>query len=113
MAIPASGYRFDLWSGNVSGNVTSVNVIMNGNKSVTANFIKVYTLTVSVSPAGGGLVSPAGGTYDAGASVTITAVPAAGYVFDRWSADVSGNTTSVTITMTADKNVTAVFKTAP
>jgi uncharacterized repeat protein (TIGR02543 family) len=86
---------------------------MTDNKTVTANFMKVYTLTISVSPAGGGSVSPAGGTYDAGASVTITAIPATGYVFDRWSVDVSGNTTSVTITMTADKNVTAVFKTAP
>jgi hypothetical protein len=113
VANPASGYRFDRWSGDVSGNITSVNVIMNSDKSVTANFTKVYTLTVSVSPTGGGSVMPAGGTYDTGASVTLTAVPAAGYVFDRWSGDVSGNTTSVTIAMTADKNVTAVFKTTP
>jgi uncharacterized repeat protein (TIGR02543 family) len=113
ITIPASGYRFDRWSGDVSGNTTSVNVIMNGNKNVTANFIKVYTLTVAVSPAGGGSVSSTGSIYDTGASVTITAIPATGYVFDHWGGDVSGNTTAVTITMTADKNVTAVFKIKP
>jgi hypothetical protein len=113
VAAPASGYRFNNWTGDVSGNTTSVNIIMSGDKSVTANFMKVYTLTVSVSPAGGGSVTPAGGIYDTGANITITAVPAAGYAFDHWSGDVSGNTTSMTLTMTADKNITAVFKTAP
>jgi hypothetical protein len=109
-AVPAPGYRFDHWSGDVSGNNTSVNVIMNGNKSITANFVKTYTLTVSVSPAGGGSVTPAGGTYDASANVTVTAIAATGYIFDHWEGDITGATTSATITMTADKNITAVFK---
>ena len=39
-AIPASGYRFDRWSGDVSGNVTSVPITMNASKSVIATFIK-------------------------------------------------------------------------
>ena len=113
-AIPASGYRFDHWSGDVSGNVTSVTITMNTNKSVTATFIKVYTLTTSVSPAEGGSVSPSSGTYDEGTSVILTAIPASGYRFDHWSGDVSGNVTSVTITMNANKNVTATFiKSAP
>ena len=82
---------------------------MNGNKNVTANFVKTYTLTVSVSPAGGGSVSPAGGTYETAPAVTLTATAAAGYHFDHWSGDASGNTLSVTVTMTGDKNVMAVF----
>ena len=85
-ATPATGYRFDRWSGDVSGNVTSTTITMNADKSVTANFIKVYTLTVTVSPAEGGTVSPGGGTYDEGTVVTLTATPATGYVFDQWAA---------------------------
>jgi uncharacterized repeat protein (TIGR02543 family) len=33
----------------------------------------------------------------------------AGYRFDHWTGDASGNTTSLTLIMTADKNVMAVF----
>jgi uncharacterized repeat protein (TIGR02543 family) len=109
----AAGYRFDHWSGDVSGNTTTTNIVMNADKSVTANFIKVYTLTVTVSPDEGGSVTAAGGTYDTGASVTLTATPATGYVFDHWSGDASGNSASVTIAVTGDKNITAVFKKSP
>ena len=82
---------------------------MNANKNITATFVKVYTLAISFEPAGGGSVSPGGGPYDEGASVVLTAIPASGYRFDHWSGDVSGTTTSITITINADKSVTAVF----
>ncbi len=108
-ASPASGYRFDRWSGDVSDTVTPVTIAMNTDKSVTANFIKVYTLTTSVSPAEGGSISPSSGTYDEGSDVTLTAIPATGYVFDQWSSDASGNVTPITIMMNASKNVTATF----
>ena len=113
-ASPAEGYRFDHWSGDVSGNDTSATITMNANKSVTATFIKVYTLTTSVDPTEGGSISPSSGTYDVGTSVILTAIPASGYRFDHWSGDASGNDTSVTITMNANKSVTAIFiKSAP
>ncbi|MFH1383318.1 MAG: hypothetical protein ABIH70_10615 [Chloroflexota bacterium] len=108
-ASPASGYRFDHWGGDVSANVTSVTITMNANKNVTATFIKIYTLTTSVSPTDGGSVTPGSGTYDDGTSIILTAVPASGYRFDHWGGDVSANVTSVTITMNANKNVTATF----
>jgi uncharacterized repeat protein (TIGR02543 family) len=112
-ASPAAGYRFDRWSGDVSGNFTTANVTMNADKIVTANFIKTYTLTISVDPAEGGTVSPVSGTYDEGESVTLTATPAAGYRFDHWSGDASGNTDSITVTMDADMDITANFVTSP
>jgi hypothetical protein len=37
-AIPFSAYKFDNWSGDVSGAATSVTLIMNSDKSITANF---------------------------------------------------------------------------
>jgi uncharacterized repeat protein (TIGR02543 family) len=33
-----SGYTFDSWSGDATGNVNPLNVTMNGNKTITANF---------------------------------------------------------------------------
>ena len=70
-----------------------------------------YILNVTVDPAGSGTVEldPSGGTYPAGTTVTLTAYAAAGYTFDHWSGDLSGNANPATITMDADKNVTAHF----
>lgn len=69
-----------------------------------------YTLSVSVSPSGAGSVSPPGDKYKSGCPVTLTASPASGYIFDRWSGDASGTSSSVTVTMDSDKSVTANFK---
>jgi uncharacterized repeat protein (TIGR02543 family) len=68
-----------------------------------------YSLTVDISPAGAGSVSPAGGKYKPGEQVTLMASPASGYAFDHWSGDASGTTPTVTITMDACKDITAHF----
>jgi uncharacterized repeat protein (TIGR02543 family) len=112
-ATPTAGYRFDSWSGAVSGSSTSVTVTMNADKSVVASFVEVedpvveYELSVTVE--GSGSVSPVGGLYAAGTVVTLTATPRSGYVFDGWSGDASGSTTSIQVTMNANKAVTATF----
>ncbi len=108
-AIPASGYRFDHWGGDASGNITAVTIIMNSNKDFTAAFKKVYTLTTSVNLTGSGSISPGSGTYDDGTTITLTASPASGYRFDYWGGDASGNITAVTITMNSNKSITATF----
>jgi uncharacterized repeat protein (TIGR02543 family) len=70
----------------------------------------IYDLTVAVDPTGGGITNPAVGVhpYDAGTDVTITATPAAGYVFDEWTGDCSGSGTCQ-VTMDGDRAVTAHF----
>jgi hypothetical protein len=86
---------------------------MNGAHSAKANCTLPgsFTLTTSAIPPEGGTVDldPAGGTYDEGTPVTLTATPAAGFTFDHWSGDLSGSTNPETLTMNADKNVIAHF----
>jgi len=67
-----------------------------------------------VSPTGGGTIDPEAGehTYDEGDVVSITAEPNEGYVFSSWSGDCSGNG-SCSVTMDADKSVTANFNELP
>ena len=38
-ANPASGYNFSQWSGDASGSTNPITVTMDGDKSVTADFI--------------------------------------------------------------------------
>lgn len=112
-ASPAAGYSFTGWSGDASGTLASTTVTMTANKSVTANFAAIppttYTLTTSASPVAGGTVSGSG-TYASGAVATVTASPAAGYVFVNWSGDASGTNPTTTVTMTANRVVTANFQ---
>ncbi len=89
---------------------------MTANKSVTATFTLndapvTYTLSIVVSGQGHVALNPLGGSYAAGSVVTLTAVPSATWYFDSWSGDASGTTNPVTVTMTANKSVTATFGT--
>ena len=109
MAAPAAGYRFDHWGGNASGVATTVEITMNTQKTVTAYFIRLYSLSVLTRPVGSGSVNIGSGIYDAGTQVTLVATPAIGYKFDHWEGDASGTSANMAVTMDADKTVVAVF----
>ncbi|MFC2141082.1 PKD domain-containing protein [Acidobacteriota bacterium] len=72
-----------------------------------------YTLTTNTVGNGSITLNPPGGTYNEGTVVTLTAVPDAGWQFDGWSGDLSGSTNPATITMNANKSVTAAFSQIP
>jgi uncharacterized repeat protein (TIGR02543 family) len=67
--------------------------------------------TLSVGAAGSGTVqrNPSQGTYPCGTTVTLTAVPAAGWAFTGWSGDLTGTQNPATVSMTRDKAITAQF----
>jgi uncharacterized repeat protein (TIGR02543 family) len=112
-AIPDTGWQFDGWSGDLSGTTNPETITMDSNKSVTATFsqlpVQQYTLTVNTVGQGSVTLNPTGGVYDEGTVVTLTAVPDSGWQFDNWSGDLTGSTNPDTITMDADKTVTANF----
>jgi uncharacterized repeat protein (TIGR02543 family) len=74
----------------------------------TGSSTTMYTLTTASSPVAGGSVS-GGGSYASGTVVTVTATPATGYNFTSWSGDLTGTTNPSSITMNANKSVTANF----
>lgn len=69
-----------------------------------------YTISLTVDPDGGGTAS-GGGTFEDGASVTVSASAAAGYTFSGWRENgVSvSNDASYTFTVSGDRSLTAVF----
>lgn len=119
VATANSGYEFDYWSGGASGTDPTATVVMDADKSVTANFKtssqsqpQFYTLDTTVSPSGSGSVSPSGGEFEPGVQIALTAIPAEGYVFDYWSGDASSTDATTTVVMDSDRSVTANFITA-
>jgi len=106
-----SGWQFDHWEGDFSGSANPLTIAMSGDYTVKAVFVPVsiaqYVLTVRTH--GDGSVDPAGGVYAAGAQVELTATADAGWRFSRWVGDLSSDANPSTVTMNANKTITAVF----
>jgi len=108
-AIPDEGFGFSHWSGGATGKDNPIIVIMNADKTIKANFVRQYTLTITSGT--GGITDPTPGTYtfDVGAEVTISAIPENGYRFGGWSGDVSSTDNPITIAMNSDISIKANF----
>jgi uncharacterized repeat protein (TIGR02543 family) len=68
-----------------------------------------YSLTTNVVGSGSIVRSPNAGSYASGTVVSLTATPAPGLQFTGWSGDASGSTNPLSVTMNANKTITATF----
>lgn len=112
-ATPNSGYRFFGWRGAAAVTLTEnpITVTVNSDMTLEAVFVadgtepETYTVTVNYDQSRGTVLGA--GTYNAGASVTLTATPYEGFRFGGWS---NGQTDSIiTFTLTEDVTLTANF----
>ncbi|NJL73268.1 MAG: hypothetical protein HC888_17895 [Candidatus Competibacteraceae bacterium] len=111
-ATPEPGWRFDHWEGDATGSAPQLDVVMDGDKSITAVFVENLDPTLSVLVQGNGVVNPAAGehVYALDAIVYLFVTPDPGWAFDHWEGDLSGtNDTGQFLVMDADKSVTAIF----
>ena len=109
-AVPANGWRFDSWSGDVLGTNPSISLEMDGNHNISANFSRIeYTLTINLN--GQGVVTPKQGqiTFHQGSVVTVSATPADGWGFSGWSGDVANSSPTTTVVVNSDMTITANF----
>ena len=88
--------------------------VSNGVDYALSNYT-YYTLTTPLAGDGSGTVSlnPAGGVYTNGTVITLTATADAGSYFAGWSGDLSSPTNPISLTMDADKTITATFTAIP
>ncbi len=85
-----------------------------GNYSITESSPNQYQLTTSVNPPGAGSIRPdctGGCPYDIGDLVNLDAEDNAGYIFSSWTGCDSVSANICTMTMDADKEVTANYET--
>ena len=90
----------------------SYSFTVTANASYEAEFSQnSYTISASASPSSGGTVN-GGGTYNYGSTCNLTATPAAGYSFVRWTRNGSQVSTnpSYSFTVTGNASYVAVFE---
>ncbi len=107
-AVPASGCFFVKWNDEVTDNPRTVTVTKD--ITYTAYFAEntgeTFTVTVNSNNEAWGTVTGSG-TYAAGATATLAAVPATNCLFVKWNDEVTDNPR--TITVASDITYTAYF----
>lgn len=116
-ATPDAGYAIASWSGTGSDDVlnTTKTVVMTQNRFVTVTFVRMYTLTTEVA-SGKGTLTPLGEqSLAVGTIVKLMAKPTAGWRVKAWSGtnDDALKTTTNTVTMGADRQVSVAFEAIP
>ena len=115
VATPNAEYKFTGWSGGANGSSNPIDVIVNDNKNIVANFSLVqyalFTNTIGEGQITETIVNTGKSTdFDSGTTVQLEAVPSQGYYFTGWSGDITGDTNPAQITIDKPKNVTATFE---
>lgn len=115
---PVSGSRFVGWGGACEGAGEVCSLVMDGAKSVSAQFTRVHWLSV-VSVGGGRVISDPSGidcgtgcrkAFEEGQKVRLVAEPDAGRDFVGWTGPCSGAASSTCeVSMSAARDVTAKF----
>jgi hypothetical protein len=97
-AMPAPGWQFLHWLGDVSGTNSTIQISMDRDQSVYA----VFGTTLSTTVVGNGQISyqPPGGVYAFGQTVRLTAIPQPGSYFGAWGNAASGNVNPLYFTVT-------------
>jgi hypothetical protein len=113
-AQPGAGWTFDHWEGALTGDNETQILTMDANKNVTAVFVEQVGFDLQVDVVGSGKViaSPEKLLYDPGESVLLIAFSDPGWRFDRWEGAVTSETNRISITMTQNTVVTAIFEQA-
>lgn len=115
IAEPSEGFTFAGYSGDVTSEESETTIIVDRDMLVTAEFFpKSVSVTVNLEPPDAGIVTltPPGGTYEWGATITLVAEAKPGFSFDAY-VDEQGAIASAepTYSLIADGDVvlTALF----
>ena len=115
-ASPSDNYSFDFWSGDFNSNNPIIDLNVDSDKTIIANFSK-KRFDINIIIEGQGKVSKrliksgSKNNYSYGSIVEILASPENGWTFVEWQGDIENNTTNpVHINIDGQKNITAIFK---
>lgn len=123
-AVADDDFHFSAWGGAASGATPTLTLTLTGPTLVTATFAAGpgepggedpgdgTTAKLFVDIQGDGLVTPNGGNYVKGATVTVIATPRVNSRFVRWEQDAIGTELTATVLMDRNRTVRAIFEAA-
>jgi uncharacterized repeat protein (TIGR02543 family) len=119
-ATPNIGYVFTNWTdnGTVVSTSSSYQFTIAGNRALVANFKVIppsqFAVVLNSLPSAGGTTNGSG-SYNAGTSVTVTALPNAGYTFVNWTDNgaVVSTSSSYQFILIGNRSLVANFKVIP
>jgi uncharacterized repeat protein (TIGR02543 family) len=105
-----SGFTFNGWTGDTTAATNPLNIVVTSvSRNLTANFINVYTLDLTVIGNGTLAKNPNLANYTFGAAVTVTATPNSGQTFIGWAGDTSGTANPLNVVITRNRNIIGLF----
>lgn len=111
-AIPANGWQFAEWTGDVSGKQNPLIIAVDSNKHITGNFIRQNKVVLSQSsnpPEVGVTNINQYHSLNSKLKITARAADPTQWVFQHWSGDISGSVNPILVLMNADKHIVANF----
>ena len=101
---------FTGWSGDLSSTSNPLTFTVGAqNYALVANFaLRTYSVAASVAPAGAGSVTGAG-SYGAGATATLNAIPDASHAFSGWTGDLVSSANPFSFVLNGPVSLTANF----
>ncbi|MFM7718251.1 MAG: InlB B-repeat-containing protein [Actinomycetota bacterium] len=119
-AVPDAGWAVTSWTGCTPGANNTCTVVLLANTTVSVTFTQQFTLSITKSGTGTGVVATVGSTaincgatcsatFASGTTVTLSATADTGSSFGTWTGCTSVSGTQCTVSMTASTTVNASF----
>lgn len=111
-ALPAPGWEFQSWGGDLDGAENPLTFNITRNSVVTANFVPAYySMVVGIGGKGSVDMQPEGDSLPGGTTVILTARPDPGWAFRNWTGDLTSQENPLTLTVDRDWILYASFDT--
>lgn len=109
-AEPDTNWVFSNWTGDIESTENPAEITIDEPKTVTATFLRTFTLTTVSVPENGGTINPAAGQFVRDTSFNVEAIPNEGWRFVEWRGDFTGTTNPFNLTMNGNKTLEAHFE---
>lgn len=109
-AAASVGSRFKEWGGDLRGNIDKVSILMDGPKTVNAEFVRYFPLSVSTNGSGTVQRNMNADEYAAGSEIELIAMPENGHRFVRWLGDIVGANSIAILVIDGPKALVAEFE---
>lgn len=109
-ALPDNGYGFRGWEGTFTTKTNPLDFVLNTNVNLTGVFARIVKLTVDQTDGGKITVTPLMNQYLNGDEMTVAADAEEGYRFGGWTGPLAGRPAKVSLVLSNDLTLGAVFK---